>query len=216
MQIDPVLQSARDNYRLLTNLVIPRPIAWVSSLNPRSLVNLAPFSFFNAVGSDPLYLIVSVGQNDRGELKDTGKNIEASGEFVVNMVTEELFDAMNISAADFPPDQSELEAAQLQPAASIKIKTPRVAQAQASHECKLFSTQLIGANKLYIGEVVMFHVADQLLGAKLHINEFAPLGRLGSPSVYCRTTDRFDIARITYAQWATQHRQTVAAPDKPA
>jgi flavin reductase (DIM6/NTAB) family NADH-FMN oxidoreductase RutF len=201
MQIDPALNSAADNYKLLTNLVVPRPIAWITTLSESGIVNLAPFSFFNAIGSDPLYVLVSIGRNADGQLKDTARNIEASSEFVVNMVTEELFDAMNISAADFPPDQSELEAAQLHTAPSVHVKTPRVAPAQVSLECKLFSTQKLGSNSLYIGEVVMFHVADHLMGPRMHVNNFAPIGRLGSPSVYCRTTDRFDIARISYAQW---------------
>ena len=201
MQIDPSLQSAASNYKLLTNLVLPRPIAWISTRSESGVINLAPFSFFNAIGSEPPYVMVSVGLNDKGQAKDTAKNIASSGEFVVNMVTEELFDAMNISAADFPPDQSELEAARLQTAPSVHIQTPRVAQAQVSFECKLFSAQQLGKNTLFIGEVVMFHVADALMGERLRVNDFSPLGRLGSPSVYCRTTDRFDIARISYAQW---------------
>jgi len=206
MQIDPALHSTVENYKRLTNLVVPRPIAWVTSQSQSGVVNLAPFSFFNAVGSDPLYVIISIGRRDDGELKDTANNIEFSREFVVNLVTEELFDAMNISAADFPAEQSELEAAHLHTAPSVHIKTPRVAQAQASLECKLFSAQPLGANTLFIGEVVMFHVADHLIGPRLHVNNFAPIGRLGSPSVYCRTTDRFDIARISYAQWQSSNK----------
>lgn len=201
MQIDPSLHSVADNYKLLTNLVVPRPIAWVTSLNASGVVNLAPFSFFNAVVANPLYLIFSVGLTDAGETKDTAKNVLSSGEFVVNMVTEELFDAMNISAADFPEDESELEAANLHAAPSVKIKPPRVAESQASMECKLHSSQLLGKNTLIIGEVVMFHVADHLMGPRMHVNNFTPIGRLGSPSVYCRTTDRLDVARISYAGW---------------
>ncbi|MDB6062730.1 MAG: hypothetical protein JWM78_2833 [Verrucomicrobiaceae bacterium] len=201
MQIDPAQHSTAENYKLLTNLVVPRPIAWVSTINDSDVINLAPFSFFNAVCSDPLYVIVSIGNNEAGELKDTGKNIRATGEFVVNLVTEELFDAMNISAAEFPATASELEAVHLQAAPSQRVKPPRVAQAQVSLECKLFSAQPLGTYTLFIGEVVMFHVADQLLGSRLHINNFAPIGRMGSPSVYSRTTDRFDIPRISYKQW---------------
>jgi flavin reductase (DIM6/NTAB) family NADH-FMN oxidoreductase RutF len=122
------------------------------------------------------------------------------------MVTEELFGAMNISAADFPPDQSELEAASLHTAPCVHVKTPRVVQAPVSLECKLFTAQPLGANTLFIGEVVMFHVAEQLMGPRLHVKNFAPIGRLGSPSVYSRTTDRFDIARLSYAQWLTNHK----------
>jgi flavin reductase (DIM6/NTAB) family NADH-FMN oxidoreductase RutF len=201
MQIDPSQHSVADNYKLLTNLVVPRPIAWVTSLNANGVVNLAPFSFFNAVGANPLYLIISIGLTDSGETKDTARNILAGGEFVVNLVTEELFDAMNISAADFPEGESELEASRLHTAPSVKVKPPRVAESQASMECKLHSSQLLGKNTLVIGEVVMFHVADHLMGPRLHVNNFAPIGRLGSPSVYCRTTDRFDVKRIAYAEW---------------
>jgi flavin reductase (DIM6/NTAB) family NADH-FMN oxidoreductase RutF len=201
MHIDPAQHSNVDNYKLLTNLVVPRPIAWVSSLNPDGVVNLAPFSFFNAIGSDPLYVMFSIGKNDAGEPKDTARNIKANGEFVVNLVTEDLFTAMNISAADFPAEISELDAAHLHTAPSEKIKVPRVAESKASMECRLFSEQHLGANTLIIGEVVMFHVHDDLIDEHLHINNFAPIGRMGSPSVYCHTTDRFDISRVTYAQW---------------
>ncbi len=120
---------------------------------------------------------------------------------MVNLVTEELFDAMNVSAADFPPEISEFEAAKLSSAPSVRVKAPRVADAHTSLECKLFKAEPLGGYTLFIGEVVMFHVADQLVGPRLHINNFAPLERLGSPSVYCRTTDRMDIARMSYAQW---------------
>lgn len=204
MQIDPSQHSPADSYKLLTNLVVPRPIAWVTSRNASGVINLAPFSFFNAVASNPLYIMLSVGQTDAGQLKDTAKNILENGEFVVNMVTEDVFAAMNISAADFPPDQSELEAAQMHTAASVCLSTPRVAEAQVSLECKLFSSQSLGSYTLFIGEVVMFHVADRLMGERLHVNGFEPIGRMGSPSVYCRTTDRFDIPRVTYAQWASK------------
>lgn len=209
MQIDPAQQSSADNYKLITNLVLPRPIAWITSQNPNGLVNLAPFSFFNAVGSDPLYVVVSIGHNADGTLKDTAANIQGGREFVINMVTEELFEAMNISAADFPPAQSELEALGLAAAPSVRVRPPRVARAQVSLECRLFSAQPLGANTLFIGEVVMFHVADHLLGPRLHINNFAPIGRLGSPSAYCRTTDRFDAARLSHSQWLAKSQSPV-------
>ena len=201
MQIDPSLHTKEDNYKLLTNLVVPRPIAWISSLSQSGVINLAPFSFFNAVGSDPMYVVIGIGRRDSGEPKDSARNIQTSGEFVVNLVTEDLLAAMNITAAEFPPDESELSAVNLHAAPSVRLKAPRLAEAQASLECKLFQSQPLGTNTLYIGEVVMFHVADHLLGPRLHINNFAPIGRLGSPSMYCRTTDRIELARVTYAQW---------------
>jgi flavin reductase (DIM6/NTAB) family NADH-FMN oxidoreductase RutF len=210
MQIDPRKQTPAANYKLLTNLIVPRPIAWVSSKSPAGVINLAPFSFFNALGSDPVYLIFSVGRNDAGTLKDTGRNIEANGEFVVNMVTEDLLDAMNATATDFPPEVSELDIAKLGTEPSLRISVPRVAKAQVSMECTCHSTQVLGSNTLIIGEVVMFHVADHLVGERLHINGFAPIGRLGSPSVYCRTTDRLDVPRISYSQWIDANRGNAA------
>ncbi len=174
--------------------MVPRPIAWVSSEGPTGVVNLAPFSFFNAVASDPLYVIVSIGVRDDGAPKDTAKNIESRGEFAINMgrrIEDEYF------GGGFPPDQSELTAVDLHGHRSA----PRLAEAHVSLECKLFRSLPLGANTLYVGEVVMFHVAEHLLGPRLHINGFAPIGRLGSPSMYCRTTDRLEIARVSFAEW---------------
>lgn len=201
MHIDPHSTSSQDNYKLLTNLVVPRPIAWVTTQNAQGGINLAPFSFFNAVGSDPLFLMISVGNKDDGRLKDTATNIISNREFVVNLVTEDLLEAMNISAANFPEDKSELTAIGLHPAESVKIAVPRVAEAHASMECVLHSQQPLGIYTLLIGEVVMFHVDDRLLGDRLHVNNFTPIGRMGSPAYYCRSTDRFELPRIPYEQW---------------
>ncbi len=201
MNIDPSQQTEATNYKLLTNLVVPRPIAWVTSVNQSGVVNLAPFSFFNAVSSDPLQLVISVGLKDDDSQKDTATNILSTGEFVVNMVTEELMTAMNISAADFPSDIGELDAAGLHTTPCEKIKVPRVAESLVSFECVLRAQLAVGSNTLFVGEVVMMHVADQLLGERFHINGFAPIGRMGSPSTYCRTTDRFELSRMTYRQF---------------
>ena len=109
---------------------------------------------------------------------------------------------MNISAIDFPADESELTPAQVHSAASMRIAVPRLAEAKASLECRLHQTVLLGANTLVLGEVVMFHVDDALVGPRFHINGFAPIGRMGSPSTYCKTTDRFELPRISYATWS--------------
>jgi flavin reductase (DIM6/NTAB) family NADH-FMN oxidoreductase RutF len=206
MQIDPALQSQADNYKLITNLVVPRPIAWVTSLSHDGIVNLAPFSFFNAVGSDPLYVVMGIACRPDGSPKDTARNIQSAGDFVVNMVTEDLLQAMNISAADFPPDFSELLAANLETAPSVHVKPPRLVAAQVNLECKLFQAVPLGSTTLIIAEVVMFHIADNLVGPRFHIEGFAPIGRLGSPSVYCRTTDRFEIPRVSFAEWQQRQR----------
>ena len=201
MDIDPASRPTSDNYKLLTNLVVPRPIAWVTSLGKDGIVNLAPFSFFNAVGADPLYVVLSVGRRDDGTPKDTARNITERGEFVVNLVTEELLGAMNVSSVEFPPDEGELDASGVHTTASIRLQVPRLAEAKASLECRLHRSIALGANTLFVGEVVMFHVADDSIDARLRLHDFAPIGRLGSPSVYCRTTDRFEVPRIAYEQW---------------
>lgn len=201
MNINPSDHSAASNYKLLTNLVLPRPIAWVTSMNADGMVNLAPFSFFNAVGSEPLIVMISVAHHDDGTLKDTGRNILAKGEFVVNMVTEDLMAAMNVSAADFPGDESELTATGLHTAPSLCIAVPRVAEAPASMECRLHSTQDFDHYTVIFGEVLMFHVADHLITDTLRVQGFDPVGRMGSPASYCRTDDRFEVPRTTYANW---------------
>lgn len=201
MLIDPAAQRSQDNYKLLTNLVVPRPIAWVTTLSEAGVVNLAPFSFFNAVGSDPLMVFISVARHDDGSLKDTARHIEHSRAFVVNMVTEDVLRAMNLSAADFPEQESELLAAGLRPRPSVRIAVPGLAEARASMECQLRQQLDFGSYTLYFGEVLMFHVADELVDARLHIKSFDPIGRMGSPSFYCRTTDRFELPRTTYAAW---------------
>lgn len=201
MIINPADLSPDHNYKLLTNVVVPRPIAWVTSVNADGVVNLAPFSFFNAVGSEPLIVMISVAHNDDGTLKDTGRNILATGEFVVNMVTEDLMAAMNLSAADFPEQESELAASGLTPAPSLAVKVPRVAESPASMECRLHDTQDFGRYTVIFGEVVMFHLADHLMEENRRIRGFFPVGRMGSPAYYCRTDDRFEVPRTTYANW---------------
>ena len=129
------------------------------------------------------------------------------------MVTEELMNAMNISAADFPSNVSELDEPGLHGAACDKVKVPRVAESQVSFECVLRAQLPVGSNTLFVGEVVMMHVADHLLGPRFHIDGFAPIGRLGSPSAYCRTDDRFELPRISYNDYVArlEHASDLAA-----
>ncbi len=118
---------------------------------------------------------------------------------MINLVTEELMQAMNISAADFPPDCSELPLAGVQAHASAQVQSPRIAEAQVSLECRLHHTLPLGNYTLYIGQVMLFHVADELIGPQRQIEGFAPIGRLGSPSQYSRTQDRFELPRLRHA-----------------
>lgn len=191
-------------YRVLTSIVVPRPIAWVCSRDAQGGLNLAPFSFFNLMGSDPPIVALGIGDETPGTPKHTCRNVAAMREFTVNLVTEELSQAMNLTAADFPLGLSELSAAGLHPAESLAVSVPRVAEARAALECTLHEIQRIGHNNLIIANIVGIYLADGIADERLHLHGFFPIGRLGSPSWYTRTTDRFEIPRITYAQVRAQ------------
>jgi len=197
--INPLDHSADTNYKLVASLVVPRPIAWVSTRGDDGIINLAPYSFFNLVGGDPLYVLISVSRRDNGSLKDTARNILHSREFVVNLVTEQLAQAMNLSSCEFPADASELSAAGLHAADSRVITAPRVAEAPVSLECRLHQTQELGGATLMIGEIVMIHAADGLVDSDLNVPDFKPIARMGAPAWYCRTGDRFEMTRVPYA-----------------
>jgi flavin reductase (DIM6/NTAB) family NADH-FMN oxidoreductase RutF len=207
MQLDMSQMDPGRAYKVLTNLVVPRPIAWITSQNAQGLINLAPFSFFNMVGAAPPLVAIGVGDDRDGTPKHTGKNIAAVREFVVNLVTDELADAMNVTAADFPPDRSELDAAGLHAAPSLRIRVPRIAEAKASLECVLHSIQRIGGNNVILGEIVAAHIDDAIIDSRLHIQDFNPVGRMGSPDSYCRTADRFDLPRISFHEWQAANRR---------
>jgi len=181
MQIDPRDLAARAAYPLFISTIVPRPIAWVSTVSPDGRPNLAPFSFFMGVTSDPPTLAVAIGRR-RGEPKDTARNIEAGGEFVVNVVTTDLAAAMVLTSADFPPTVSEFAAAGLTPLPSVRVRPPRVAESPLHMECRLERLVPIGrsATTLAIAEVVLFHIADELwTGQGVDVARLKPLGRLG-------------------------------------
>jgi flavin reductase (DIM6/NTAB) family NADH-FMN oxidoreductase RutF len=150
-------------YKLLTGIVVPRPIAWVMSRNEAGQLNLAPFSFFNCVGTEPGLVILSVG-NHPDRPKDTAANVQAHPYFVVNMVDEAHAQAMSDSATDYPSSISEVETLQLTTAPSSLIDVPRLADVPAALECKLHSVQTIGKNRLILGEIVGIYVRDEFIG----------------------------------------------------
>lgn len=188
-------------YKLLTNLIMPRPIAWVTSKDALGGLNLAPFSFFNAIGSQPPLVVLGIGNESAGRPKHTGRNIMATKEFVVNLVTEELMAAMNITAADFPEGHNEMEAAGLAAAPSLAVQVPRVALAKAALECVLHSAQRIGENNVIIGQVVALYTAEGIVDERMRVHNFFPVGRMGSPSWYAKAQDRFEVPRMSYAQF---------------
>lgn len=185
MIIDPGSATYKDCYRVMIGSVVPRPIAFVSTLSPDGKRNLAPFSYFTAVSSVPPTLCFAPGRRSSdGERKDTLRNIEATGEFVVNVVTEAIGEAMVKTALDYSMDIDEFEIAGLTPVPSSVVRPPRVAESPINMECKVYDILQIGPEArggaaLVVGEVVMFHVADELLeDGRIKIAELRPLGRL--------------------------------------
>ncbi len=185
MIIDPKEISYRECHKIMIGSVVPRPIAFVSTVSADGVPNLAPFSYYTAIAADPPTLCFAPGRRSSdGERKDTLSNIEATGEFVVNVVTEDIGPAMNATAMDFPPETNEFEVAELTPLPSRVVKPPRVGESPISMECKLHQVVPIGLPQaggatLVIGEIVMFHVADHLYkDGRINIHELKPLGRL--------------------------------------
>lgn len=196
--------SVREAYKLLTSTIVPRPIALVTSLNREGIVNAAPFSFFNVMGSNPPILALGVGDRDEDTPKDTALNIENRGEFVVNLVSEALAEPMNICAINFPHDVSEVDAAELRLEPSRVVAVPRLAQTPVAFECRHHTTSKIGRNRIIFGEVVAFYIADEFFDAEKMYVSFRDLhliGRAGGPGGYVRTTDSFEMERPDLASW---------------
>lgn len=198
MELDFEGTHAERAYSVLASLVVPRPIALVTTLGPDGVVNAAPFSFFNLLGADPPIVALAPGDRDDGTPKDTARNIRLTHEFVINLVDEPMAQAMNACAASLPFGESELVQAGLTAAPSIALKTPRLAEAPASLECREWGTLQIGENRVVIGLVIRAHVRDELFDAatlRVRTDLFTPIGRLASPDWYCRTGDRFEMRR---------------------
>jgi len=211
MHFDFAHLSVADGYKLLTAVIVPRPIAWVSTLNlDEGGVNLAPYSFFNMLGSDPALVAFAPGDRPDGTPKDTARNIAGpegtgGGEFVVNMVSEDLAEAMNLSATDFPVNIEEAGVAGLPLAPGVSVKVPHVAASPVSIECREVQTLRIGRNRVVLGEVLGLNIRDDLmLDPSRHYVDTAALkliGRMGGRGGYTRTGDTFEIDRIPYARW---------------
>ncbi len=198
MELDLEGKYADRSYAILASLVIPRPIALVTTLNESGSVNAAPFSFFNVLGAEPPIIGFAPGDRDDGTPKDTARNIRNQHEFVVNLVDEAIAEAMNRCAASLPYGVSELESAGLTAAPSTSIRPPRIAEAPASLECSEWGTIQIGGNRLIIGLVKRVHVRDGLFDeqtARIRADELSMIGRMASPHWYCRTRDRFEMIR---------------------
>ena len=198
MELDLEGQHADRAYAMLASLVTPRPIAWVTTLGPDGVVNVAPFSFFNVLGASPPIVGFCPGDREDGTPKDTARNIRLTHEFVVNLVDETVAEAMNRTAASLPYGMSELQSAGLTTQPSSVVRPPRIAEAPASLECSEWGTLQIGDNRLIIGLVKRVHVRDELIDPvtlRIRSELFHVVGRMASPHWYCRTRDRFEMVR---------------------
>lgn len=200
MKFDVGTITARETYRMMIELITPRPIGWISTLSPAGITNLAPFSFFNGVGASPPTLCFSAVNSRDGRVKDTIRNIEANEQFVVNLASFDNRIAMNASSEEFPYEESEFAACGVLAAASEMVKPPRVADAKAHFECELHQIVRIGtgplAANLVIGRIVLIHIADDVLDEKGAIDpqRLDTIGRMGGDA-YARTTDLFRLPR---------------------
>ena len=187
--------------RVLTGVVVPRPIAFVSSVSIDGVVNLAPFSFFNAMAYEPATIVMGISRSAGWKEKDTLANIEATSEFVVNVVVDDIAEAMNSTAAEFPADVDEFEVSGLTAAPSKIVSAPRVAESPVNMECRLSQVVEIGDgtnHAIVIGEIVLMHIRDDIVsGHRIDHQRLKPVGRLAG-NMYCSTHDTYEMVRPSY------------------
>jgi flavin reductase (DIM6/NTAB) family NADH-FMN oxidoreductase RutF len=187
-------------YKLLTSLVVPRPIALVTTVGAGGIVNAAPFSFFNVLADEPPIVIISVEDRTGGPMKDTARNIVERKEFVVNLVDEGIAAQMHGCSNDLPPEVSELDAVGLTAAPSVAVSPPRIREAPASLECTLHSDISIDRRRILIGLVRHLHVRDGLVDPdtlRIDMSRYQPVGRLFA-NHYCHTGNRFTLQKNAY------------------
>jgi flavin reductase (DIM6/NTAB) family NADH-FMN oxidoreductase RutF len=202
--------TPRESYNLLIGLVAPRPIAFVTSHDKNGLLNAAPFSAYNYLGTDPP--VVAIGIADRAGSpmgKDTARNIRETGEFVINVVNEDIAQAMNLCAIDFPPEVNELEISGLDTVASQVVNVPRIAQAPAALECREISTTAIGRTRIVLAQVLSIYVRDEFMNLEkgyVLAEELHSIGRMNGLGNYVKTRDAFlRIPRLSYSEWLEQN-----------
>lgn len=198
MQFDPQIVAPQSIYKLLIGCVVPRPIAWVSSLSEEAIPNLAPFSFFMAVCNNPPTLAFSSGRRE-DKKKDTVRNIEYTQDFVVNMVDDALAEQMNLTSGEYPPEVDEFALTGLTAAPGIRVKAPRVAEAPISMECRVVQMLPVGhgPHSLVLGEIVYFHIRDDLYNpatGRIDMQKLHPVGRLAG-NLYTHVHDIFEMKR---------------------
>jgi flavin reductase (DIM6/NTAB) family NADH-FMN oxidoreductase RutF len=196
--------APHDRYKLLCALIVPRPIALVTTIGRDGTVNAAPFSFFNVFAEEPALVALGLFSQADGALKDTTVNIRDTGAFTVNLVDEELAARMNTCAVDFPTSTSELTAAGLSTVPGTAIAAPRIAEAPAALECRHYKTLEVSACRhICLGEAVHVHARPGIVdAARMYVNldQYRPVGRLFG-NLYARLGPVFELTRQTYAEW---------------
>ena len=199
-KIDPKQLTERENYKFLIGSIIPRPIAFVTSISQTGVVNAAPFSFFNIVSSNPPMISVSI-QRKQGQMKDTARNIREKGQFVVHIVDTENVEKVNETAANLPPEQSEIERADLTLVKSTKIEVPGVKEAKIRFECELETALELGGNgenpgcDLIIAKIVYYHIEESIYeDGRIDPNALAAISRLAGND-YAKIGAQFTIER---------------------
>ena len=194
MEIDPARLDRRAAYKLMISVIVPRPIAFVSTVSASGKGNLAPFSFFNGISSHPPFLMIAVGRRN-GERKDTWRNIEETGEFVVNVVVPEIVDPMVLSSQELPPEVDEIHLTGLTPLPSRRVRPCRIAESPVNMECRLERLVEIGGTALIVGEVLLYHVRDDLVEkGRVDPRRLRPVARLGD-DYYSWLGELFERAR---------------------
>ena len=196
MQLDPHTLDPTAVYKLLISSVVPRPIAWVSSLDAAGVANLAPFSYFMAITNEPPTIAFSCSPR-AGTSKDTLRNVEATGEFVVNVVDDDRAEQMNLTSGDYAPDVDEFRVTKLTAVPSVKVKAPRVAEAPINMECTVVRILPVGKANLILGEIVQWHVRDDVYDAatgRLDMHRLRPVGRLAG-NLYSHIHQIFEMKR---------------------
>lgn len=195
--------SPRDRYKIMIGTIVPRPIAWVTTIGTDGRVNAAPFSFFNCLSSDPPIVALGVEYRQSGASKDTGRNIRDTGMFCVNIVSHALMDAMNITAVPFDETVDEVAEAGLTLRPGSKIACPSIAEAPAALECRLHSYLDIGnSREIVVGEIVAAHLRADMVNDRLHIDPaiLDAVGRMGGHG-YATTRDGFDLETMDEARY---------------
>lgn len=204
LDVNPYDIERRDRYKLLCGLVVPRPVALVTTVSEEGVVNAAPFSFFNVFSEDPAVAVLGLNAQADGSTKDTTRNIRASGEYVIHLVSDDQADAMNTCAVNFPPDISEIDMAGFTLKPSRVVSPPTIVEAPVALEAKLMSiTPVSPTRNVVMGEIVRFKARPGIVDPEklyVDIKKYRPIARLFG-NLYARLGEVFEVKRQTYEDW---------------